>query len=182
MFTAAAFSGRKSRWPRWFAMANGPAALLVLISYISNQLLFGIPAGFLVPAYAISVARWFRRFLPNRVTLYGSSGDFSHVDDLTLPPVRLVQNEGPLPLTVPALRLDAGEQFQQKGRCAMTGIRCGCTEPAGFGAFSAFPLVPSPGWLPTTVSCDRSISTGKPAGRRQHGQCRVTDRGCPLPE
>ena len=61
MFTAAAFRGPKSRWPRWFAIANGPAALLVLISYISNQLVFGIPAAFLVPAYAISAARWFQR-------------------------------------------------------------------------------------------------------------------------
>lgn len=59
MFTASAFRGPKNRWPRWFAIANGPAGLLVLISYITNQLVFGIPSAFLVPAYAISVARWF---------------------------------------------------------------------------------------------------------------------------
>lgn len=65
MLAAAAFRGPKSRWPRWFAIANGPAALLVLMSYITNQLVFGIPAAFFVPAYAISVARWFRRFSPS---------------------------------------------------------------------------------------------------------------------
>jgi len=61
MFTAAAFRGRKNRWPRWLAIANGPAGVLVLSSYVTNQLLFGIPAGLLVPAYAISAARWFQR-------------------------------------------------------------------------------------------------------------------------
>ncbi|MGX1160841.1 hypothetical protein FBY31_0791 [Arthrobacter sp. SLBN-100] len=61
MLTAAAFTGRKGRWPRWFAIANGPAAVLVLVSYITNQFLFGLPAGLLMPAYAISAALWFHR-------------------------------------------------------------------------------------------------------------------------
>jgi hypothetical protein len=62
--TAPAFRGRSGRWPRWLAIANGPAAVLVFFSYVTYQLAFGAPAGLLLPAYAISVAWWMHRTSP----------------------------------------------------------------------------------------------------------------------
>lgn len=59
--TAAAFAGSTSRWQRWLALANGPAAILVFVSYLTYDMVFGAPAGILVPAYAISVFLWFRK-------------------------------------------------------------------------------------------------------------------------
>ncbi|TNB71466.1 hypothetical protein FHJ30_12225 [Arthrobacter sp. BB-1] len=61
MLTAAVFIGPKARWQRWFALANGPAAILVFISYLTYDMAYGAAAGILVPAYAISVFMWFRR-------------------------------------------------------------------------------------------------------------------------
>jgi hypothetical protein len=61
LLTAPAFLGRAARWPRWLAIANGPAAVLVFISYLTYEMAFGAPAGLLLPAYAISVAVWLHR-------------------------------------------------------------------------------------------------------------------------
>jgi hypothetical protein len=60
-FTAAAFPGRGVRWIRWLALASGPAALGVFLSYVTYITAIGAPGGLITPAYAILVALYFRR-------------------------------------------------------------------------------------------------------------------------
>jgi hypothetical protein len=62
VFTAPAVGGdRLGRWIRSLAIANGPAAALVLLSYITFAIIYGVPTAILFPAYAILLAIRFYR-------------------------------------------------------------------------------------------------------------------------
>jgi hypothetical protein len=62
VFTAPVFGGdRLGRWIRGLAIANGPGAALVLVSYVSFSIVYGVPTAILFPAYAILLAVHFGR-------------------------------------------------------------------------------------------------------------------------
>lgn len=60
--TALAFAGgRLPRWIRGIALANGPAALLILASYVFQSIVLGVPGTLLVVVYGVLLAIYFFR-------------------------------------------------------------------------------------------------------------------------
>jgi hypothetical protein len=60
--TAPVFAGgRLAAWTRWLAIANGPAALMILASYVSQWIPLGVPGTMLVLVYGVLVAIYFSR-------------------------------------------------------------------------------------------------------------------------
>jgi hypothetical protein len=60
--TAPVFAGRRAKWIRGIAIASGPAAVGVLLSYVFFTFplsLLGLPGTILVPAYAVLLAIYF---------------------------------------------------------------------------------------------------------------------------